>query len=223
MPTIFRLSAIIFFLSFFCICVSAKDIAVLVDIQEYYNSMTSLSANFEQVLHHRESGSTEQRKGSLFFKKALNIRWEVISPSKELWIVTEQDTWDFLPEEEVAYRYSSQNIKNAGGIIGLVTGQTSLEKEYDIKELGEEGAMLRLQLFPKEPSMQLVEAMIWVEKDGAIRKIRSVDFYGNITEIMLSNLKRNIELKSSLFTFKVPKGVEIEDLRNADMQKGIFQ
>ncbi len=223
MPFIFKLSAIIFFLSVSFTFAGAKDIPVLDDVQRYYNSMTTLSATFEQVLHHRESGSIEQRKGELFFKKALNIRWEVMAPSKELWLVTEQDMWDFLPDEEIAYRYSSQNIKNSGGIIGLLTGQTSLQQEYDINAMGEDGEMLQLQLFPKEASMQLVEAMIWVEKEGAIRKIRSVDFYGNITEITLSNLKRNIELKPSFFTFKAPKGVEIEDLRNADIQKGIFQ
>lgn len=206
-----------------CTSAYAKDPAILNEIQQYYNSITSLAATFEQTLLHRESGTSEHRKGELFFKKKLNIRWDITSPTKEQWVITEQDIWDFLPDEEIAYRYSSDNIKNSGGIIGLLTGQTSLEKEYDVRVSGEDGGLLKLNLFPKEPSMQLVEATIWAEQGGAIRKIRSVDFYGNTNEINLAQLKKNPELKSSLFIFKVPKGIEVEDLRNSDLQKGIFQ
>lgn len=223
MPFLFRFFVLFFLLGSTASFALANNLAILNDIQRYYNSLTTLSASFEQELQHRESGSIERRKGELFFKKSLKIRWNVISPSKEQWIVTEEDIWDFLPDEEIAYRYSSQNLKNSGGIIGLLTGQTSFEQEYDINVVGEDGDLVKLQLFPKEASMQLVEAMIWVEKEGAIRKIRSLDFYGNSNEITLLHLKKNPNLKPSLFVFKAPTGIEIEDLRNADLQKGIFQ
>lgn len=201
----------------------AENLEIVGNIQEYYGSLTTLSAKFDQNLAHKESGAIEHRSGNLSFKKPMNIFWQTVTPQKEQWIGTEQELWDYLPEEEVAYRYSSAILKQSGGIFGLLTGQTSLADEYKIKMVGTEQNVTQLRLLPKEPSMQLVEAFIWVEREGAIRKILCKDFYGNTNEIVLSDLTKNLELKQSLFSFKPPKGVDVEDLRNSDLQKGMFQ
>lgn len=217
-------SAIVFLLlSALVVRANAGGLETVQTIQEYYGSLTTLSATFEQNLSHKESGAIEHRSGNLSFKKPLNIFWQTVTPQKELWIGTEKELWDYLPEEEVAYRYSSAVLKQSGGIFGLLTGQTSLEDEYTIKSVKNEKDLVKLLLLPKEPSMQLVEALIWVEPEGAIRRILCKDFYGNTNEILLSNLKKNLELKQSLFNFKAPKGVDVEDLRNSDLQKGMFQ
>ena len=211
------------YLASFVTCAQAGSLEIVNTIHLYYGSLTTLTAKFEQKLFHKESGAVEIRSGNLTFKKPMNIFWQTMKPQKEQWIGTEQELWDYLPDEEVAYRYSSAVLKQSGGIFGLLTGQTSLEDEYSIKQAGTEKDLVKLLLLPKEPTMQLVEARIWVEREGAIQKIHCKDFYGNTNEIILSNLKKNMEIKQSLFSFKVPKGVEVEDLRNSDLQKGIFQ
>lgn len=203
------------------ICVHARDFVQ--DVQQYYDTLSTFSAQFEQTLQHKESGSTEMRKGTIQFKKPLQILWQTNSPHNEQWIVSKNDIWDFLPDEEVVYRYAASLLKDSGGIIGLLTGQVSLRRDFTVKPVGEEGGLHKLLLLPKEPSIQLVEALAWLDGQGAINKIRSTDFYGNVNEIKLINIKKNITLGDQLFNFKPPKGVEVEDLRNSDLQKNLFQ
>lgn len=201
--------------------VKANEIADRV--QSFYDNVTSFEANFEQILKHKESGSTEKRKGKIHFKKPLQIRWETMAPHKEQWIVSEKDVWDFLPDEEIAYRYSSDILKNSGGVIGVLTGQKPLKRDFIVQMVGDDGSLRVLQLLPKEPSVQLVEALVWVEQSGVINKMASTDFYGNVNEIRLNNFKANVALQNKIFDFQAPKGIEVEDLRKSDLKKNIFQ
>lgn len=180
-------------------------------IKARYDKLQNFTATFEQTLTHKESGSVEKRTGSLRFRKPLLIRWETEAPTPELLVVTEKEIWDYLPDEEVAYRYPPDLVQDSHSIIQVLTGQSALDRDFDLKEEGREGGLRKIRLYPKEPTAQMVEALIWVENDYLIRRADIIDFYGNHNDVRFVEFKSNSGVPVSTFSFTPPKGVDVED------------
>lgn len=192
---------------------AAGDVASLLDkIQSAYRQIDTFEAKFEQTLKHRESGSTEKRKGSLLFQRPCNIRWETAKPNPETLVVNSREVWNYLPDEEIAYRYGPEVIQDSRTIIQVLTGQAKLNKDFDVKRAGTDNGMVKLEIFPKEPTPQMIDGLIWVDPaSGAIQRARITDFYGNTNEVAFTSFKPGIKPAAGKFVFKAPKGVDVED------------
>ena len=196
----------------------AADIAA--NIQARYEKLRTFSATFEQTLTHKESGSVEKRQGNLLFQKPLLIRWQTDKPHEETLVVTHKEIWDYLADEEIAYRYPLELVRDSRTIIQVITGQAALTKDFDVKEAGQENGLAKLHLYPKEPAPQMVEALLWVEPStGYIRRASIIDFYGNSNDVRFTQFKPDTSLKESDFTFTAPKGVEVEDRIDRKVQE----
>ena len=196
----------------------ASDIANT--IQARYEKLRTFSAAFEQTLTHKESGSVEKRQGNLLFQKPLLIRWQTDKPHEETLVVTNKEIWDYLADEEIAYRYPLELVRDSRTIIQVITGQAALTKDFDVKEDGQENGLAKLHLYPKEAAPQMVEALLWVEPStGYIRRASIIDFYGNSNDVRFTQFKPDTSLKASDFTFTAPKGVEVEDRIDRKVQE----
>ncbi|MDR3363049.1 MAG: outer membrane lipoprotein chaperone LolA [Desulfovibrio sp.] len=196
----------------------AADLADV--IQRRYAETTSFSANFEQTLTHRESGSVEKRQGNLLFQKPLLLRWTTEKPHEELLVATKKEIWDYLPDEGVAYKYPLDTIRDSRGIIQVLTGQAALTKDFDVKPDGVENNFTKLRLYPKEPTPQMVEAVIWVDTaQGYIRRATITDFYGNANDVRFTSFLPNAQVRDTDFSFTPPKDVDVEDRATAGAQE----
>ena len=196
----------------------ASDIATT--IQARYEKLRTFSATFEQTLTHKESGSVEKRQGNLLFQKPLLIRWQTDKPHEETLVVTNKEIWDYLADEEIAYRYPLELVRDSRTIIQVITGQAALTKDFDVKEAGTENGLAKLHLYPKEAAPQMVEALLWVEPaTGYIRRASIIDFYGNSNDVRFTQFKPDTSFKASDFTFTAPKGVEVEDRIDRKVQE----
>ena len=215
---IHRILALTAGLIFMAAAAQASDIANT--IQARYEKLRTFSATFEQTLTHKESGSTEKRQGNLLFQKPLLIRWQTDKPHEETLVVTNKEIWDYLADEEIAYRYPLELVRDSRTIIQVITGQAALTKDFDVKEAGQENGLAKLHLYPKEAAPQMVEALLWVEPaTGYIRRASIIDFYGNSNDVRFTQFKPDTSLKASDFTFTAPKGVEVEDRIDRKVQE----
>ena len=195
---------------------ATSDVAPLVSkLQSAYAAMHSFKASFTQELTHQESASTETRHGTLLFRKPLLVRWETESPNPELLLVSDKDIWNWLPDEELAYRYSLDLARDSLPIIMVVTGQSPLDRDFDVEQMPSEeddADLIHLLLYPKEPSAQLTEAQVWIDPvTSLIRRAQVMDFYGNTNLIRFDSLSPDVALKDEDFRFTPPPGTEVED------------
>ena len=210
----------IFFCSFIALglfvqSASAADIASTVSsMQAAYGAMQSFRADFTQQLLQRESGVVEERHGVITVKKPLLLRWETAAPHAELLMVTDREIWNYLPDEELAYRYSRELAEDSRSLIQVITGQSALSSDFDLEsaQAPEDGKLIHLLLYPKEPTTELTEAQLWIDPDTSlIRRAMVMDFYGNTNTIELKNLKPDVSVSARDFTFTPPAGTEVED------------
>ena len=181
-------------------------------IRTRYEALKSFAADFEQTLTHKESGAVEKRKGRLLFQKPLLIRWQTEKPHEETLVVTGKEIWDYLPDEDIAYRYPPNLVQDSRSIIQVLTGQSAMNRDFDVKVAGREGGLVRLLLYPHEPTPQMVEAAIWVEPEtGYIRRADIIDFYGNANDVRFTSFRPDARVAPSEFRFTPPAGVEVED------------
>lgn len=204
--------------------VFADETTNLIDkIMTRYRDTPAFEASFRQTLTHKESGAQDNRQGRLRFQKPLKIHWRTSAPNEETLIITDQEIWDYIPDEKIAYKYSPALAQDSRSLIQVLTGQAALNRDFDVKNGGRENGRIKLILYPNEPSTQLVEAYIWVEPDtGLIRRATIIDFYGNTNDVSLENISPKESIPPSAFKFSPPKGVEVEDRRDVS-NKDLFK
>lgn len=209
---------LIIIMFFFTVSITAyatDSVPIEVALQKKYESLKTFRAIFTQRLLHQESDSEEIRKGTLLFQKPLNIRWETEKPYPELLVVSADTVWDYLPDEELAYCYSPDVVKDSRSVIQVITGQTRLDKDFTVQSEKDDNGLAVLRLYPKDPTPQLVEAILWINKESKlITKVQIMDFYGNTNEIHFTTITPNIPLQSSIFSFTPPEGTTVENLKN---------
>ncbi len=186
------------------------------EIQKKYQTISNMKTQFTQSLVHRESGAVQQRQGELLFQKPLSVRWETKTPHAELLVINDKEIWNYLPEEEVAYRYTKDLVQGSQALIEVITGQAQLNKDFSVQNLGQgekdTAHLTILDLFPHEPTPDMVEARIWVDdKTKLIRKARITDFYGNTNELAFTSIETNVTLSKNTFDFTPPEGVDVEE------------
>lgn len=206
------------------VCVAAKaamaDPQLIDAIRQNYEKIGAFASDFEQTLTHKESGSTEKRKGRIIFQKPMRLRWQTAKPHEETLVVTNKEIWDYLPDEEIAYRYSPQLLNDSRSIISVITGQAALTRDFDVKDAGRENGLARLLLYPHEPSTQMVEGTLWVDtQNGRINRAKITDFYGNTNDIRLNNFQPGYKPSTKDFQFSPPKGVDVEDRIEKGLQE----
>ena len=198
--------------------------AVVKELKRVYGGMDAFKAKFTQKLIHRESGSFEMRDGTLLFKKNLFVRWETAKPHAELLVINNREIWNYLPDEKLAYRYTHEFTKDSHTIIRVLTGQARLDQDFFVEEDGKEDGLLRLRLYPLEPTQQMVEAGIWVDPTAyLIKKAVIIDFYGNSNEVIFTSLNNTLKLEEKSFDFVPPKGVAVEDRGKDGVREQVFK
>ncbi len=215
MPRLLRTALCLAALILFPCAAHADDMAaVAAKVQAAYADMQSFRADFTQELLQRDSGVVQKREGVIAFKRPLLVRWETSAPHAELLMVTDKEIWNYLPDEELAYRYSRALAEDSRSLIQVITGQSALTRDFDVEsaQTPEDGDLIHLLLFPKEPSTELTEAQLWIDPaTSLIRRAQVMDFYGNTNTVELKALEKNVSLSASSFTFTPPKGTEVED------------
>ena len=199
---------------------NARLNAMVKEVQRVYGAMDAFQATFTQTLTHRESDSFEVRKGELQFKKPLFVRWETAKPHAELLLINRREIWNYLPDEKLAYRYPPDLAQDSHALLRVVTGQARLDQDFVLEEAGKEDGLLRLRLYPREPTQQMVEAGIWVDPAAyIIKKAVIIDFFGNGNEVVFNGFTSKLKLEEKRFDFSPPKGVVVEDRKKNGVQK----
>jgi len=181
-------------------------------IQEQYETLQGFQADFVQTLKNAASGESETRTGKIFFKQPRFIRWETITPEKELLMAGKDVVWDYFQEEMTVYKYPASKILGSKTMLRFLSGKARLEQDFFVTNQGTKEGLIKLNLVPREPEPSLVEADIWLDPESyLLKKILFIDFYGNENRLSLKNLVLNPKLSKDLFEFVPPKGVEIMD------------
>lgn len=207
---------ILLFIFVFAFSNQATSSKITAQLQKKYQEIETLKTKFTQKLINAASGESEKRTGMIAFKRPKYIYWETKTPEKKLLIVNKEFVWQYFPVEEVAYKYSIQDVFQSKTLLQFITGEVNLSKDFNITELKstDKNDWIKLKLIPKDSDPSLVKAYIWIDKGNILlRKIWIKDFFGNENKIVFEDIKINQSLSSDLFSFEPPESVRVIDNR----------
>ena len=190
-------------------------------IQDTYTSIQSFKTEFTQKLTNAASGEVQKRTGTILFRKPRDIRWETLSPEKELLVVRDNLVWDVFPSEGIAYKYSLQGKFSSKTMLEFLTGDVSLETDFQVLDQGLEEGLRKVRLVPKNPEPNLVLAYLWLDPDEfTLKKILLVDFFGNGNELAFKDLKLNVKITDDHFIYSPPKDIQVIDNTAVSLASG---
>lgn len=175
--------------------------ALLKSIQSKYNSITSISVNFN-----KSAGSKEDFSGKLFLKKENKLRIEL----KNNIIITDGETfWNYDRKQKKVI------INNYDPSDPSEFSLDSFVNDYPSKctlSSGTEEDFRTLTLVPKTNDLNFKTAKLYINEVSLIEKVVLENNAGTST-ITLSGYKLNQNVPDSEFTFSPPEGIKVIDLR----------
>jgi outer membrane lipoprotein carrier protein len=196
----------------------AQDAAAIVGrSSRVYRSLSSLKADFVQVINNPMIDSAESR-GTLVQAGQDKLAMRFTDPPGEAIVIDGKWAWIYTPSTT-----PGQVIRTAVPSGGPVYGYNMLAWLLDRPAERYTASYLRadklngravdvVQLVPSVPDLPFERAVLWLDREDALpRRLEIRERSGADRTLTLSKVRVNQSLPPSTFTFEVPSGVRVVD------------
>jgi outer membrane lipoprotein carrier protein len=185
---------------------------LLKNVQNAYKDLDNFSCNFRLEFTWALANELDVAEGTIDLAKKDKFRYEtssslMITDGKTLWRLNRQSQQAII-----------ENLKDAEA--GILPREMLFDypKQFDVGEVIETNmngrVTYQLKLVPKKDGTGVKEVTVFVDAlDSITRLMEFTDDSGNHTKYILSNIKINSGLDEARFTFEVPDGIKVFDLR----------
>jgi outer membrane lipoprotein carrier protein len=195
----------------------AEDVhSIAQAVDEHYNHLRTLQAEFTEVYHgsgmeRTESGTLWLEKGGL--KKPGKMRWEYRSPREKLFVSDGRDAWFYVPGDRQARKTDAHKLDDIRSPLAFLLGKSKLEKELQGLSLAPDVAPLTagdvvLRGVPQAMADRVSEILVEINPEHAISRIVIDEADGSTTEYRFSDQKENVPIPAGKFEFRPPPGTE---------------
>jgi outer membrane lipoprotein carrier protein len=189
------------FCSFFLMNSSAQVTGLLKELQNRFNSVTDISADFKQFTNGKLSVS-----GKFLYKKSNKLRLEL---KNAVIISNGSDNWNYNKKENKVVISSSD--ENDPGVFSLEKFIFDYPAKCSVEESIENGANI-IKLVPKNSSLNFSSAILF-PNNNLLEKLVITDTGGQTYLIEFTNIKLNPGLPENKFNFTPSEGTKVIDLR----------
>jgi chaperone LolA len=188
--------------------------AVVTKLQDRYENLQDLEAEFSQTTEFAGFNTTMTSKGRLFLKKG-KLRWDYLEPSKQQIFVVDDQVLFYVPEHQQVIKTRLSKQLDSQVPVRLLAGTGHLETDFNIRWKDEsspqdETGAYRMLLTPKSESPEFKQIQLNVDpKSYLILHIALEEPGGNRSRFEFTKTRINRGLKDQLFEFTVPKGVVV--------------
>ncbi len=187
-------------------------------IQESYEKAEDLKAGFTQETNIRSIRKVDREEGTVYFKKPKKMLWDYRKPKSKKLVINPQKAWLYVPEDNLVYVQDAKKILNSRLMIRFLTGVGRLKDDFNIR-YSEPAVDARgnfvLELTPKTSGagagIERLSLMVG-KTDYQILACLLRDVYGNVTRVTFSDIRINVHLPDSLFTFVPPAGAVVQTI-----------
>ena len=182
-------------------------------------NLNFFSASFTQEVVSEAGELLGQSSGNLAISKPNLANWHTLEPD-ELAIVSDgSDVWFYNPWIEQVSVYSLSAAIARTPILLLTSKDESLWQQYTVSQemVNQQGN--RFVITAKDPNSQIKSLTLVFsdkqqnEQGSELSQFSFLDATGQVSHIKLSNFDAQKVPESSLFTFTLPEGVQIDDQR----------
>ncbi|WP_052469945.1 outer membrane lipoprotein chaperone LolA [Thiolapillus brandeum] len=178
-------------------------------LDRFLDGLETLRAEFAQEVIDTETNQVSHSTGVFYLSRPNRFRWVyegeypryIIADGKTIWLV-EEDL------QQVSQR--SQKAVLEGTPAGLFAKKLDLDKEFEVKDVGQRMGLSWLRLRPRSEDSQFEQILLAFEGDK-LSRMEMADRLGQVTRFDFFKMQRNLPLQDSLFRFVAPPGYDILD------------
>ena len=187
--------------------------AVLAEIQNRYESTNDFEARFLQEFVGKVMKQSQKGEGKVYFKKKGMMRWDYRVPNQQF-ISNGKIVWYYQPDENQVLVYDLSNLVKERTPLAFLAGEGNLGRDFDLVNFNEAVSPKEenyvVELEPKEPHAGLSRLVLTVDKKMYfVNQADVIDGLGNVTRTRFMEIKTNVGLQTSFFTFSIPPGAEV--------------
>jgi outer membrane lipoprotein carrier protein len=177
-------------------------------IQHHYQTTDSFSAKFvEEIVP--VGAPKRTRDGVVYFRKPGRMRWEFKTPNEELVVSDGHTLYSYDPGLNQVVESPLSRALRAPGATEFLLGVGNIKHDFTASApaAAPSDGFEHVRLVPRQGGEAIEVAVD--PKSHDIRSIRITDDLGDMTEVHFSDIRNNISLQDSLFSFQAPAGADI--------------
>ena len=182
-------------------------------LQTKYDSVRDFTADFSQQY---ESGILRKKlteRGKLQIKKPGKMRWDYTAPDKKLFVSDGTSVYLWVPADNQVTVSTVPKEAEAATAMQFLTGKGRLDRDFTVSFTSDPPAgTYGLRLDPKLADRDYDWLQLVVDRQSMqIRSLTAADRQGGQSTFTFTNLKENVGLPDTTFTFKIPRGADVKD------------
>ena len=157
----------------------------------------------------------KELSGTFTFSRPGKFLWQVVKPYEQKILSDGKQLvmWD-KDLNQVTYRSANQSLATTPAAI--LFGDIALEQYFDLKLIGEKNGLTWVEMIPKASkngSSEIPYSTIGIGMANNLPQAMELrDTFGNVVLLSFKQIKTNIAVSPSEFSFKNPPGVDIVKL-----------
>jgi len=175
---------------------------------------SKFSADFVQKSTIKAMDITDLATGKVYIKYPGMMRWEYEKPDRQIIITDADKLWIYRPEDNQVMTGNAPTFFKDGKGASFLSDIRLIRQKFDISlEQGKQGQsdlFYHLKLIPLEKTLDISMIGLMISKQTfSVLQVTTQNFYGDETRIDLINSAFGVDLDDSLFSFKIPEGVDV--------------
>ncbi len=181
-------------------------------VQQRYEGIRDFEGEFTQSYEGGVLRTKTAEQGTVAIKRPGRMRWVYTKPERKEFISDGQRVYSYLPADKQVIVSPIPAADQTTPALFLA-GRGHLVRDFTatFAELpGAPPGLLGLKLIPKRSDPEVEWLLLGVDPESAqIRHLVAADRQGGQSTFSFRNLKENRNLPDTLFTFQIPRGVDV--------------
>lgn len=170
-------------------------------------SLDNLQADFKQTVLNDNKKVVQQSMGEVSIQRPGKFAWTYKQPYEQQIIADGKELWVYdVDLAQVTVKPMEQGLASAP--IMVLMKQQRVETEFEVNEIGQRKFLFWVELIPKKSDMEFSRVYLGLE-DNTIKAMELRDSFGQSTQIVFENLRKDVIFKPGTFKFDPPPGVDV--------------
>lgn len=167
----------------------------------------NLQTDFTQVSLDETGKVIQTSQGNFYLQQPGKFRWNYNQPYVQKIVSKDRKIWFYDEDlEQLIIKKIDQSIGDTPAL--LLSGSVNLNEKYTISTQSEEGDTVWLKLSPKNIESSFKYILIGLKGD-MLYGIELSDNFGQLTQIIFTNITMPKTLAPELFEFVAPAGTDV--------------
>lgn len=192
----------------FCLMPTMAHATATESLNAFIKNAHTVQAEFSQTLLDKTAQVIQESTGTMLFERPGKFRWIYKTPYEQLIVGDGNKVW-FYDEDLNQVTVRQLDIAIGSSPAALLAGNSAIEENFEIAELGLQNQIEWLEAIPKTSESSFEFIQLGFSQDGTLQLMVLRDNFGQTTLLTFTDLQQNIDLPTDTFTFVPPENADV--------------